>query len=120
MEKFDFIKQDKPVWSDDVLWLNICVDGEKIGDLALLSKQIALECGIKNNAVMLFELDIDKLKPFKSRTNTFSHLPEYPVNDFDLSMLIDENICWADIKATILDANKDNALLKSAQSPMPS
>ena len=113
MEKFDFIKSDKPVWSDEVLWLNICVDGEKIGDFALLSKQIALQCGIKNNAVMLFELDIDKLKPFKSRTNIFTHLPEYPMNDFDLSMIIDENISWADIKNTILEVNKDNELLKS-------
>ena len=113
MEKFDLVKETKPVWSDDVLWLNICVDGQKIGDFALLSKQISLECGIKNNAVMLFELDIDKLKPFKSRTNTFTHLPEYPMNDFDLSMIIDENVQWADIKNTILEENKDNELLKS-------
>ncbi len=113
MEAFTFKKSDKPVWADETLWMNIFVNNEKIGDFALLSKQIALQCGIKSNAVMLFEFNYDVLKPFKSRTNTFSHLPEYPVNDFDLSMLIDENICWADIKATILAENKDNALLKS-------
>ncbi len=113
MDGFTFKKSDKPVWADETLWMNIFVGDQKIGDFALLSKQIALQCGIKNNAVMLFEFNYDVLKPFKSRTNTFTHLPEYPVNDFDLSMLIDENVCWADIKATILEENKDNALLKS-------
>ena len=29
---------------------------------------------IKNLSVMLFELDVDALVPFRSRTNTFTHL----------------------------------------------
>jgi phenylalanyl-tRNA synthetase beta chain len=63
--RFDKIK--KPPWSDDVLWLNIIFEDKQIGNLALLSKKASLECGIKNSAVMLFELDIDSIRPLQSR-----------------------------------------------------
>ena len=53
----------KPVWADTVVWLNLYLGEERIGDLALLSKKVSMECGIKNLAVMLLELDMDALIP---------------------------------------------------------
>ena len=103
IEPVIFDKIEKPVWADDVVWLNICHCGERIGNLALLSKKAALGCGIKNSAVMLFELDIDSLKPYPSRTNKFTHLPEYPMTDYDISMLFDLSIRWKDILEVISD-----------------
>ncbi|MBE6876592.1 MAG: phenylalanine--tRNA ligase subunit beta, partial [Ruminococcus sp.] len=106
-------QESKPVWADDVVWLNIFRNTEKVGDFALLSKKSALECGIKNNAVLLFEIDTELLKPFTSRTNTFTHLPEYPLMDYDLSMLVDDSVKWEDIREVILTKKTNGSLLQS-------
>ena len=112
MEGFTFKKENKPVWADDTVWLNVYVGETCVGNLALLSKKAALGCGIKNSAVMLFELDVDELKPLKSRTNAFEHLAEYPLTDYDVSLLFDSNTTWDEIYS-VMTTNK-NELLRSA------
>jgi len=101
MEGFTFRQAEKPVWADNVVWLNIYLGEEKVGDLALLAKKVSMACGIRNLNVMLFEIDQDSLKPFKSRTNTFTHMPEYPMTDYDISMLLDGEVQWKDVAQTI-------------------
>ena len=114
MEGFTFRKEEKPVWADSVVWLNVYRGEEKIGDLGLLSKKVSLECGIKNLSVMLFEIDASKLVPLRSRTNKFTHLAEYPETDYDVSMLFDSGVKWTDIHDAILGQKKASALLKDA------
>lgn len=114
MEAYEFRKDEKPVWADNVVWLNICLDGERIGDMGLMAKKVSMECGIKNLSVMLFELDASKLKPLKSRTNRFAHLAAYPETDYDISMLFDSGASWDEIYDTILGSKKASALLKAA------
>ena len=101
MEGFTLKQVEKPVWADNVVWLNIYLGEERIGDLALLSKKVSMECGIKNLNVMLFELDQDCLKPFRSRTNSFTHLPEYPMTEYDISVLLPGEVKWEDVAQTI-------------------
>jgi len=112
MEGFTFKKEEKPVWADDVVWLNVFVGEEKIGNLALLAKKAAMGCGIKNSAVMMFELDIDGFKPFTSRTNEFEHLAEYPVTEYDISLLFDSTISWSEIQKTALGCKGQNQNLQ--------
>lgn len=114
MEGFTFRKEEKPVWADSVVWLNVYRGEEKIGDLGLLSKKVSLACGIKNLSVMLFEIDASKLVPLRSRTNKFTHLDEYPETDYDISMLFDSGVKWTDIHDAILGQKKASALLKDA------
>ena len=101
MEGFTFQQVEKPVWADNVVWLNVFLGEERIGDLALLSKKVSMECGIKNLNVMLFELDQDCMKPFRSRTNSFTHLPEYPMTEYDISVLLPGEVKWEDVAQTI-------------------
>ena len=101
MEGFTLKQVEKPVWADNVVWLNVYLGEECIGDLALLSKKVSMECGIKNLNVMLFELDQDCLKPFRSRTNSFTHLPEYPMTEYDISVLLPGEVKWEDVAQTI-------------------
>ena len=110
---FEFIKTEKPIWADNVAWLNISHNGEQVGNLALLSKKVALSCGIKNNAVMLFEIDIDELKPYPSRTNKFTHIPEYPMTDFDISMLFNLSTKWEEIYQVITGKKDPEDLLRN-------
>ena len=114
MGAFTFRKEEKPVWADNVVWLNLFLGEEKIGDMGLVAKKVSMECGIKNLSVMLFEMDATKLKPLKSRTNKFTHLAEYPETDYDISMLFDSDAAWEDIYDAIMGQKKASALLKEA------
>ena len=113
MEGFTFERNEKPYWADNVVWLNICLGGQKIGDMALLSKKAALACGIKVLSAVLVELDMDAFVPFKSRTNRYTHLPEFPMNDYDVSFLVDSMVKWDEIYACIM--SKKNELLHDAR-----
>ena len=112
MERFTFKRDTKPVWANEVAWLNICVDNIKVGDLGLLDKKTSLDCGIKNLAAVLFEINTDALKPFKSRTNTFTKLAEFPINEYDVSLLFDTNVKWESILATALKKKNNESYLK--------
>ena len=101
METLTFRQTEKPVWADNVVWLNIYRGDEKVGDMALLAKKVSMACGIKNMNVMLFQLDQDSLVPLKSRTNTFTHLAEYPMTDYDISLLVDGSVQWKDVAQTV-------------------
>ncbi len=112
MEALSFRREVKPIWADETVWLNVYRGDEKIGDLALLSKKASLACGIKNLATVLFELNTDAMVPLKSRTNTFSHLAEYPTIEFDLSLLFDADVKWEAIRATALKKKNNQSFLK--------
>lgn len=112
MEGFTFKKDVKPVWADSVVWQNIYVGETKVGDLGLVAKKVTMECGIKNLAVVVFEMDTTLLKPLISRTNKFTHLAEYPVTDYDISMLFDSATTWEEIDAVI--AKKPAGPVKAA------
>ena len=114
MEGFTFRQEKRPVWADQVVWLNIFLGEEQVGNLALLARKPAMACGIKNLAVMLFELDVDALKPFRSRTNTFTHLPEYPMTDYDISLLFDSQVKWSQMYDVIAQGIHENGLLHGA------
>jgi len=103
---------EKPVWADDVVWLSITLSGEKIGSMGLLSQKAAQGCGIKNASVMLFELDIDALVPLPSRTNKFTHIPEYPINEYDVSVLFDTSVKWEDIQKCAAGKESPDNLLR--------
>jgi phenylalanyl-tRNA synthetase beta chain len=103
IEPFAFTKENKPGWADEAVWLNVKQGDEKVGELALLSTPSALQCGIKNCAVMLFELDIDALKILPSRTNRFTHIPEYPLADYDVSLLVARDLPWERIESVITE-----------------
>ena len=113
MEGFTFEKNEKPYWADETVWLNICLNGKKIGDLALLSKKAALACGIKVLSAVLVELDMDALVPFKSRTNRFVRMPEFPMNDYDISFLVDCMVKWDEVYAAVMA--KKNELLRDVK-----
>ena len=114
MEGLQFTRDEKPVWADDTVWLNVCLEGERVGNLALLSKKASIAVGMKKLAVVFFELDVDALKPLRSRTNSFEHLAEYPMIDYDISVLFDVNVKWEEIRKTILKKKNNESFLQDA------
>ncbi|MCM1266369.1 MAG: phenylalanine--tRNA ligase subunit beta [Bacteroidales bacterium] len=114
MEAISFKREVKPVWADNSVWLNLFVGKKQVGNLALLSKKASLTCGIKNLSVLFFEIDVTCLKPFRSRTNSFSHLAEYPMTDYDISLLFDPAVKWESIQEVIEGNRKKNQFLHGA------
>ncbi|MDD3397826.1 MAG: phenylalanine--tRNA ligase subunit beta [Clostridia bacterium] len=109
---FNFERTEKPIWADNVVWLNIIQNSQTIGNFGLLSRKIALDCGIKNSSVVLFELNIEAIQLYPSRTNKFSHLAQYPMTERDLSLLFDLSIRWEDVEKVIKSNNATRELLK--------
>ena len=100
-EGFKFNQTAKPTWADEKVWLNVCLDNEVVGAIGLLSVSALSEAGIKRTNVAAFEIDTDKLVAFPSRTNEFKHLPQYPLVEKDLSLLVDETMSWKQIEESI-------------------
>ena len=114
MEGFTFVKESKPSWADETVWLNIKRGDVTVGVMGLLSKKASMACDIKQVAAILFEIDTTLLVPFTSRTNKFSHVPEYPLVDYDISLLFDSAMTWEQIKAVLDKQITRNPLLHGA------
>ncbi|MBQ2639689.1 MAG: phenylalanine--tRNA ligase subunit beta [Bacilli bacterium] len=97
MEDIELIQKEKPAWADKNAYLNIVKNNEIIGSLGLLSVQTMNKSKIKRTNVAIFEINMEKLTPYKSRTNTYERLPELPLVEKDLSIIVDKDIKWEDI-----------------------
>ncbi len=101
MEEIEFTKGEKPAWADINAYLDIKKNGETIGHMGLLSIKSMIEAKIKHTNVAIFEIEKTKLVSLTSRTNEYKHLPQLPLIEKDLSILIDEKTTWKEIEETI-------------------
>jgi len=104
---FTFKQKAKPSWADEKVWLNIVENGKIAGSIGLISVQALTESGIKMISAAAFELDTAMLEAYPSRTNEFVHLPQYPLVEQDLSLLVDESMTWEQIREAIKYMVKD-------------
>ena len=107
MEEIKLEKIEKPAWADINAYLNITKDGEIIGSLGLLSLKVMTESKIKRTNVAMFEINTDKFTPFASRTNEYEKLPELPLVEKDLSIIVDEEVTWEQIEESIKSKAKE-------------
>ena len=96
-----FAQEIKPAWADEKVWLNVMKGKDIVGSIGLLSVAALSDAGVKNLSAAAFEIDTDKLTPYPSRTNEFKHLPQYPLVEQDMSILVDESVKWADIQGSV-------------------
>ena len=97
MEKISFKEGTKPSWADINAHLDIILNDEVIGNICLLSVKAMNDSKIKRTNVAMFEINVDKLIPYPSRTNEFKHIPVLPSIEKDLSLIVDENVTWAEL-----------------------
>ena len=92
-----------PAWADSNGWLEILDHHSNlIGHLGLVSLQTMSDVDIKHSLAVLFELNVEKLQPFSSRSNTYESLPHYPLVEEDLSLLMDETVSWESLQKAVL------------------
>ena len=102
-----FKQKSKPSWADEKVWLNVMEDKKIVGSIGLISVQALTDSGVKLMSAAAFELDTAVLEPYPSRSNEFKHLPQYPLVEQDLSLLVDESVTWGDIREAIKYMVKD-------------
>ena len=98
---------EKPNWADINAYLNITINDEIIGSLGLLSVQVMNDSKIKRTNVAMYEINIDKLVSYDSRTNKYERLPELPLVEKDLSIIVNEDIKWNTIEESIKSLVKE-------------
>ena len=107
MEDIKLEKIEKANWADINAYLNITKNNEIIGTLGLLSVKVMTDSKIKRTNVALFEINADKFIPYASRTNEYERLPELPLVEKDLSILVDEEVAWKEIEESIKSKVKE-------------
>ena len=107
MEGYTFKQVEKPGWADINAYLNVVRGDEIIGSIGLLSVAAMADAKIKRTNAAIFELNADLFLPFDSRTNEFKHLPQLPLVEKDLSILVDDGISWEMIAGTIRSKVKE-------------
>lgn len=101
MEELKLEKIEKPYWADVNAYLNVVKGNEVIGTLGLVSVKVMTDTKIKRTNVAMFEINTDKFVPYASRTNEYERLPELPLVEKDLSIIVDEKITWKQIEENI-------------------
>ena len=107
MEDIKLEKIEKANWADINAYLNITKNNEIIGTLGLLSVKVMTDSKIKRTNVASFEINADKFIPYASRTNEYERLPELPLVEKDLSILVDEEVTWKEIEESIKSKVKE-------------
>ena len=101
MEELKLEKMEKPYWADVNAYLNVVKGNEVIGTLGLVSVKVMADTKIKRTNVAMFEINTEKFVPYASRTNEYERLPELPLVEKDLSIIVDEEITWKQIEENI-------------------
>ena len=108
MKELNFTTEcEKPSWADINAYLAIKLDNNIVGYMGLLSVKTMNDAKIKRTNVAIFELDSDMFIPLESRTNKFKHIPVLPSVEKDLSLIVDENITWAEMTKYIRSKASD-------------
>ena len=101
MESLSFKPCESTSYLDKNAKLDIYLGDTLVGSLGLLSVKTMADSKIKRTNVGIFEINVSKLIPYPSRTNEFKHLPEIPLVEKDLSVLVDEDVSWEKISKMI-------------------
>ena len=101
MEELKFEQREKPEWADANAYINIISRNQVIGSLGLVSVKTMADCKIKRINIAMFEIESYKFIPCDSRTNKYERLPELPLVEKDLSVLVDEEKTWSEIVKAI-------------------
>ena len=121
MENIRLEKIEKPAWADINAYLSVKLNDEVIGSLGLVSVSTMLESKIKRTNVAMFEINKDKLISLESRTNKYNHIPELPLVEKDLSLIVDENVYWVDIENVVKPLVKELEFVEEYRGePIPS
>ena len=93
--------KDPAAWAALGTDLSIHCGPDCLGRLALLSPAAALQIGLEKSHAAVFELDLPVLQRVPRLPVVYRKLPQFPVVEFDLAMIFNESVSWADISKVL-------------------
>jgi len=87
-------------WLSGSRFLNVKVNGLKVGIVAEVEQSIIGKLGIKER-VAIFEINLQKLAEMYTDAVEFSPIPKFPAIEMDISMITDRSVKWQSIIDTI-------------------
>ena len=101
-----FDSQADAVWADPSARLGLRAGDRQVGTLALLTPRIRRLAGIEGVQVAYAEIDLQHLDVHLSRENRFEAVPELPETDFDLSVVVSDDVPWQAVQRVAGGAGK--------------
>ncbi len=75
----------------------ISINGDALGEAGIVSKAIREKYDFKDISPCAAELDFEQLMVLSKDISTVKSIPKFPSIQRDLSLIVDERICWAEI-----------------------
>jgi phenylalanyl-tRNA synthetase beta chain len=91
--------------SENIEGAELSYNNKHICFLGLVKKQALKQCGMQQAAFACI-IDWDSILQSKKPAAVFSELPKFPEVRRDLSLLVDEKVCFSDLKAIACKAEK--------------
>jgi phenylalanyl-tRNA synthetase beta chain len=91
---------DQP-WADRSARLGIRVRGHQVGALALLPPRLLRYADIQDVQIAYAELDLGPLTAARSRDGIYHAVPDLPQSDFDLSVLLANDVPWSHAQTVV-------------------
>ncbi len=101
----DTVDNGAAKWADPSARAAITVDGKAIGTLGLLTRRCERLSGLDAGRIACFELDLGQVLVRTSRDNAFESLPELPEADFDLSVVVADQVPWSHVSEVARQAD---------------
>ncbi len=79
----------------------ILVNGDEIGRAGVFTKEVVSGADIKNLDPVGAEIDFEQLAALQVETAAVKPVPRFPAIERDLSIVLGEGVCWADIEDVI-------------------
>lgn len=92
-------------WADSSARLAVNARGAMVGTLGLLTTRTRRLAGIGGIQVACFELDLGGLSAHPSRDNRYQPLAELPESDFDLSVVLGDQVRWDQLAPIVEDVD---------------
>lgn len=102
---FGSVPEGECLWADKNARAGIYVDGAEgkkvIGNLGLLSIKTASDIGIKGVNVAVCDLNFEEIVKLNSVAVEYKQIPQYPLVEHDISVVVDEQVAWESIANAI-------------------
>lgn len=89
----------------DISWaqagVKILVNNKQVGLVGMASQQVLDRFDFKNTTICGAELDLEQLLALHASSIKVKQLPKFPAIKRDLSLLVNEDVVWADIEAGV-------------------
>ncbi|MCH8193482.1 MAG: hypothetical protein IIA65_05635, partial [Planctomycetes bacterium] len=79
----------------------IKVNDQSVGVAGVFSEEVTTKMDIKNLKPVGAELDLELLAVLARDTDSLQPIPRFPAIERDLSVLVDEQVAWADIDSAV-------------------